>query len=57
MDDQWAGTALTRFGAAHPMAAESAVITPRAPMAPAKTCPTCTIYKKTRERQRKRGGE
>ena len=30
--------ALTRFGAAHPIAAESAVITPRAPMAPPKTC-------------------
>jgi len=29
---------LTRFGAAHPIAAESAVITPRAPMAPLKTC-------------------
>lgn len=32
------GLSLTRFGAAHPMAAESAVITPRAPMAPANTC-------------------
>ena len=29
---------LTRLGAAHPIAADSAVITPSAPMAPVKTC-------------------
>ena len=42
--------ARTKLGAAHPMAAESAVITPRAPMAPANTC----TFMATRERGRER---
>lgn len=45
------GMALTRFGAAHPKAADSAVITPRAPMAPAKT------YMRIRERDGEREGK